>query len=442
MKKVLFPLFTAFTFLVFLSGIRFIDKDTDLYLTSKVIRVEPQKLKPGFRFIPPLIYRVSRSIPEEIKLSPQTARPKIINPGDLSAQELSSLVKSLYIAGEYTQLISALQNISEKELLKDENLLIMLAESFMESNLIQDAFFCLYRALSVNINNPRIYLMLSKAYHRIQNYQNAAEYIDQALFLNPGDRNILIQALIVYLSLKEYSRCDVYLSKLQTISRDDPAVSALALDYYLIHKANIKKSQDYINILEKIKPDNPFTGILLFHQGDFLKASELLQRPSNENKYEYYRLLFLSKAFFSMGMYKDATLHAKELIRLSPEINDTLFFIAGIYSQAGLINEAVNHILQIDKNRLTDYFPAVFDILLQAENYDICISLLNSMLEKEPYNFNLYNQLGSIYLRKRELNASIENYSKSLDLFPFQAETEKAIRDIENILSLEKKDHQ
>ncbi len=437
MKKILLPLITAFTFLIFLAGIRFVEKDRDLYLTSNIFRTEPKKLKPGFRFVPPLIYRISDKIPEERQIQLQTAKPKSIRPANLSDPELLSYVNSLFNNQEFKRAVSACRSIPEKRLNSREPLLLLLAESLLETGDPADSLYYLYKALSININNYKTYLLMSKAYLRMENYQNAAESISQALLINPYDRQSLIQAFYTSLSLKEHTNCAHYLDTLHNAHRNDPDVLVISIHYYLIDNPGLDRAKNYLDMLRKVKPDHflldMYSGIYSYLQADYLKAIELLQKECNIPKYNYYRLLFLSRSFSELGMYKDAILHAKGLIPVSPDRDDSFFYLASLHSRAGLIKDAVEYILKIDENRRKWYYPDAYEILLQSENYDLCIRLLKNMLGSDPYNYSYYNHLGSIYLRKKDMLLSLQSYKKSMEIFPYQQDIKKIISDIEAV---------
>ena len=108
--------------------------------------------------------------------------------------------------------------------------------------------------------------------------------------------------------------------------------------------------------------------------------------------------------------------------------------MAVLHSESGHISEALKYLAQIEDS-LSIFYPHSYDILLQAENYDMCIDLLQEILIADTNNYIVYNQLASIYLRKKDLIKALQNFRQSKEIFPFQNDIQKIINDIETALS-------
>lgn len=439
MKKIIIPIFTASVFLLFLTGITFIETDSDLYLTSNIFRFEPIELKPGFRFIPPVIFNISKDIPEKDQIQLHRSQPKSINLRRLSEIELHNLLFSLYLAKDYHAVISICLNKTEQEYL-NEDILIILADSLINKDYFYKSLYYLYMALDLNINNDKIYFLLSKSYYSIGNFHNAAEMISQALYLNPYDKDSIILAFDIYLELEEFYKCRYLLDKLRPLMHwpEEEKYLRMAIEYHLFHNFDLEMSRSY---LVKLKDSNTnqqiinlFSGIIEHYEGNYIRSIELLQRDDDIIADNYFRLLYLSKSYAEMGMFKDALSNTEALLKNAPNKGDILFYLSNLYLNAGNINKSIDNLLLMDFTHMQKYYPKAFDILLQAEKYDECVILLEKILLLKPNNFQIKNHLGLIYFRKKDYLESLKYYEKSIELFPFQKDIIKKIGDIKELL--------
>jgi len=133
-----------------------------------------------------------------------------------------------------------------------------------------------------------------------------------------------------------------------------------------------------------------------------LQALEIAENSGNKNSIAY-ALFNLGNVSFSQGLFPIAVNYFEKYIELQHEFDNSIP-IAFAQVNLGAINIKIHQFEQAEK-----YFLGALESLRQAESADPSKSF-----DKE--SIHIYNNLGIIYQRGKDVNKAIEYYNKGIEL--------------------------
>lgn len=193
---------------------------------------------------------------------------------------------------------------------------------------------------------------------------------------------IIISILILicsYSVANNQSRLDSLYYQLETTRSDTSKVNLLVSISRIYENSNLSLSLQYS-----------------------LQALEIAENSGNKNSIAY-ALFNLGNVSFSQGLFPIAVNYFEKYIELQHEFDNSIP-IAFAQVNLGAINIKIHQFEQAEK-----YFLGALESLRQAESADPSKSF-----DKE--SIHIYNNLGIIYQRGKDVNKAIEYYNKGIEL--------------------------
>ena len=193
---------------------------------------------------------------------------------------------------------------------------------------------------------------------------------------------IIISILILicsYSVANNQSRLDSLYYQLETTKSDTSKVNLLVSISRIYENSNLSLSLQYS-----------------------LQALEIAENSGNKNSIAY-ALFNLGNVSFSQGLFPIAVNYFEKYIELQHEFDNSIP-IAFAQVNLGAINIKIHQFEQAEK-----YFLGALESLRQAESADPSKSF-----DKE--SIHIYNNLGIIYQRGKDVNKAIEYYNKGIEL--------------------------
>jgi len=437
MKKLLLPTLTVLAFIIFLSGIRFVPAEGVYYRVSPVLRVEPVRLEPGFRWMPPGVFRITEQPPKEEGARQMKEQVAYVPLDTLSLFELICLAESLYHAGEHELSINLSAFIVQQWPSRFHRGYIILAKGLLAMNRPNEALFVLYRYQPHDRYNDQVYYHMAGAYLQAGNVNQAAECILTAWHLRPGDSDIMARAYTIFAWLDEHFKCRFFAAEIARIGNRQAVLTQL--DYYLLHDYQPARVdallQDLRETDEHSADLHKYQGIYCLLKQDNIKALEHLKAAYADGKQDYTLQLFLAKAYYQFGLLKDSLNIAKSLPDHPVRRQATCLFLAQLYTEMGRFEPAAACIKNIDSYLSYGDFMQAMSLLNKGENYELAADLMQERLQQDPGNYALLNELASTYFKLQQQEKALELYQRSLAIFPFQPDIRKRARDITAIAS-------
>ena len=253
----------------------------------------------------------------------------------------------------------------------DYETLVKLGELGIKNGKYQKAAKYLERAISIDPQDMRSYVLMSKVAQKVGNFDKADEIIDQAMRLKSDDTDVLLQKIEV----KE--------------SKHGPQ-SALEM----IEALNENKAVGVSQIIVK-KAD------LLASAEDRQSALQYLLDQSKKHDSAAIEMK-LAQLYFEEGNTKKAEEAAEQVLQSDSNSPVAMSLLANIYSQNGDLDKALDFFvksIQINPFRVEAYIDLARLHQSRRELSQAAVVLKNG-LRSNPMNFDLLFALGLLYYQQ------------------------------------------
>ncbi len=290
---------------------------------------------------------------------------------------------------------------------------------------------CEYATLALPLESS-LYLTLGKAYNSINFYSKAIEIFKKGIEKDSENTTLINNLGRTYLKSKEYANAELTLESSLTIDSDN--LMSLILYCQILYKS--KKYEDssiyftkalnridlyidkYLNRFPKVK--FPLKGNIIHTSKDLITSESVSSRLSDFSKYISYKTQIsyeLGLAFLYLGEHDKVKELAKESLYVTENAGAyILLAIANFYGEnyQKSIENCIKSLEINDRNKWLR--PWLISAHFESGDTQKALEIANLILQDEPEDELIWNQLGYIYSKTGEYEKATEVLNKAIQI--------------------------
>jgi len=225
-------------------------------------------------------------------------------------------------------------------------------------------------------------------------YLTTLFFSEQALLENPEDKDALLIAAKAHLKLEEYENADNYLDRLSLLS-DNPEIFFI--------KSQIKIGlEDY---------ETALIYLIKYFEKDSKRKNELA----------YFNIAY---CYYQLGNYEKALENYLMYSKLNPKDSETLLNIAYLYGYMGSSDSSIayyNKVLSIDSTNFNALYNRSVEYQ-NKKNYKLAIADLELLSQFYPENTDVLMDLAKLKIIEKKYFGAINDLTKVIKLDSLNAE--------------------
>jgi superkiller protein 3 len=337
---------------------------------------------------------------------------------------------------------------------RNYSLMLKLSQLHEERGEISNALEIMQRCVALNPENPDVFLFygmllrkagesaksrdaikqalslnrfLSKAFYQLgvlerqeKNYPDAKEAFQKSIQLAPDDAYAHYQLGMVYWEAGDVERGQMELKRAVLLNPNDSyGYSRLGQIFQQTHQWE-QAIQAYSQALS-LKSKDAFVlerlGEVLSEKGDFEKARDIFQEAlANQFHPEIRTLNSLGKALMRLGKFTDLRPVAEEILRLKPNSEDALYYLALCQIQAQEPRQALTTL-----STLTKHHPEKWEAWVEMgklhQSLDEPDQALSAYLKAAPSasdQAGIWNTIGIMLSNKKDFEGALKAFRKAV----------------------------
>ncbi len=190
------------------------------------------------------------------------------------------------------------------------------------------------------------------------------------------------------------------------------------------YRKDIRCAIDKYEELIKIDPEVPlsyhYLGRIYHRRGEYEKAVQVIKKGLEINPDSYQLLSQLSAIYTVMGKMDEALETAKKALEIKPDFFEALVAAGWILSHSNRPRESLYYYekaLKIEPENKLLNIDYAYSLLLSGE-VQRALEIYNSLKEKYPDDYKIYQELGITYSAIRNFEKAYENLYRAVQLNP------------------------
>lgn len=271
---------------------------------------------------------------------------------------------------------------------------------------VNDALRDITRSIELDSLNPDYYLTLADVHLGRGKVQSALEALDKALSLDSDDVAVLLKAAEIHVVIRDYKKAIGYIDRVLNLDESQPKA------YFL-------------------------RGVVLLENSDTLHAIPNFQKAIDKDQ-DYFDAHLQLGLVFADKKSRLAVDYLNNALNLQPENKEVQYYLALFYQESGKYDKAIAlYEAMLQKN--PDFYFGFYNIgyihLVYLQDYDKAIGYFTNAIEIKPDYTDAWYNRGFAYEMKKDVENSLKDYKKALELTPNYEKAIDGINRVEEFLS-------
>jgi len=278
-----------------------------------------------------------------------------------------------------------------------------------------------------------IFLKLSDIYIKKKELMKNATFMEKMLRFHPENMEVFYKLLDAYIALREISQANAMLGKLIKKNIEDPAIIYYQGKIFEITGEYEKAKNFYTRTISSHSANGRFEalaakglGIMLLNEKKYTEAKTFFQRASQSNY-----LKNDDETFYNIGLadyfdfnYGEAIEYFYKSLESNIFNHNARYYIALILmNNLKLYKDASVHLEELLKvyPENTSYLKLLGDCFFILKKYGDCVDVYKNIIELNPMNSDAeeaFLALGSVYKKMNNTEAALQEYKAAINYFP------------------------